>query len=91
MNIGEAAGQTIPHLHVHLIPRYSGDVPDPTGGVRYIIPNKANYISESLPAHEFDNIVPQRQSGGQIVRWGDSDPTTYNTIAVCCKPHQLRY
>ena len=36
INVGEAAGQTIPHLHVHVIPRYEGDVPDPRGGVRNI-------------------------------------------------------
>src|SRR5438552_3450170 len=34
VNVGEAAGQTIFHLHIHLIPRYTGDVPDPRGGVR---------------------------------------------------------
>ncbi len=43
INIGEAAGQTIMHLHIHLIPRYVGDIPDPRGGIRWIIPDKAPY------------------------------------------------
>ncbi|MDH5181203.1 MAG: HIT family protein [Gammaproteobacteria bacterium] len=43
INDGEAAGQTVPHLHIHLIPRYRGDVPDPRGGVRWVIPDKAVY------------------------------------------------
>jgi len=43
MNCGEAAGQTIFHCHIHLIPRRKGDVPNPRGGVRHIIPNKAFY------------------------------------------------
>jgi diadenosine tetraphosphate (Ap4A) HIT family hydrolase len=43
VNIDTAAGQTIPHVHIHLIPRYSGDVVDPTGGVRGVIPWKAKY------------------------------------------------
>ena len=38
INMGEAAGQTIPHLHIHLIPRYEGDVDDPKGGIRSVIP-----------------------------------------------------
>jgi len=43
INDGEAAGQTILHLHVHLIPRYKGDTMDPRGGVRWIFPEKAKY------------------------------------------------
>lgn len=43
MNCGEAAGQTIYHCHVHLIPRRTGDVPTPRGGVRHVIPNKGFY------------------------------------------------
>lgn len=43
INDGTAAGQTVPHLHMHLIPRYSGDRADPRGGVRWIIPEKADY------------------------------------------------
>lgn len=43
INVGDAAGQTIGHVHIHLIPRYFGDVPDPTGGVRGVIPGKSKY------------------------------------------------
>ncbi|WP_295002492.1 HIT family protein [uncultured Dechloromonas sp.] len=43
INDGAAAGQTVPHLHLHLIPRYEGDVPDARGGVRWVIPEKADY------------------------------------------------
>jgi len=43
MNLGAAAGQTVLHLHLHVIPRYVGDVEDPRGGVRWVVPNKAAY------------------------------------------------
>lgn len=43
MNCGEVAGQTIGHMHCHLIPRYRGDVDDPRGGVRWVIPRRARY------------------------------------------------
>ena len=43
INDGAAAGQTVPHLHIHLIPRYEGDRDDPRGGVRWVLPDKAAY------------------------------------------------
>lgn len=43
INVGEAAGQTVMHLHIHVIPRYHGDTADPTGGVRGVIPGKQTY------------------------------------------------
>ena len=43
VNVGAAAGQTVPHLHLHVIPRYDGDVDDPRGGVRFVIPERGNY------------------------------------------------
>ncbi len=43
INVGEAAGQTVPHVHIHLIPRYVGDVAEPRGGVRGVIPHKRSY------------------------------------------------
>lgn len=45
MNCGNAAGQTVMHMHCHLIPRYIGDQQDPRGGVRWVIPEKADYWS----------------------------------------------
>jgi diadenosine tetraphosphate (Ap4A) HIT family hydrolase len=54
INIGAAAGQTVFHLHIHVIPRFLGDVDEPRGGVRHVIPAKANYQVEldggSVPA-----------------------------------------
>ncbi|MBK9656154.1 MAG: HIT domain-containing protein [Rhodanobacteraceae bacterium] len=44
VNVGAAAGQTVPHLHQHVIPRRTGDMPDPRGGVRHVIPGKGNYL-----------------------------------------------
>ena len=43
INDGAAAGQTVMHLHIHLIPRYHGDTPDPRGGVRWVFPERAAY------------------------------------------------
>ena len=47
INIGKAAGQTIDHVHIHLIPRYSGDVEISEGGVRGVIPEKRIYTNRN--------------------------------------------
>jgi len=46
VNCGELAGQTVPHAHLHFIPRYRGDVAEPAGGIRWILPDKARYWVE---------------------------------------------
>lgn len=43
INDGPEAGQTVPHLHIHVIPRYKGDMEDPRGGIRWLFPDKAKY------------------------------------------------
>ena len=43
VNVGPAAGQSIHHVHIHIIPRYTGDVENPQGGVRHVIPKNAHY------------------------------------------------
>ena len=50
VNIGAAAGQSIPHLHIHVIPRYAGDVENPQGGVRGVIPHNQKYVRKERMA-----------------------------------------
>ncbi|MTI94704.1 MAG: HIT family protein [Firmicutes bacterium] len=47
VNVGHAGGQTIFHLHVHVIPRFEGDVEDPRGGVRNLKPNLVEYVAKT--------------------------------------------
>lgn len=47
INSGTAAGQTVDHVHVHVIPRYAGDMEDPRGGVRHVIPSEGNYLESA--------------------------------------------
>ena len=54
-NAGAAAGQTVPPVHGHVIPRYAGDMGDPRGGVRHVIPGKGNYLS---PVAQVSNLWP---------------------------------
>ncbi|MFB6344934.1 MAG: HIT family protein [bacterium] len=48
INVGKAAGQTVDHFHVHLIPRYEGDIDDPRGGVRNVLPERGNYLESDV-------------------------------------------
>ena len=45
-NVGEDSGQTIVHCHMHIIPRRKGDIQNPTGGIRNIIPGKGDYLTK---------------------------------------------
>src|SRR5262249_32564102 len=56
IDVGEAAGQTVFHLHVHIIPRHWGDVREPRGGVRHVIPARADYVGMSREAQR-DYVV----------------------------------
>lgn len=69
INLGEAAGQTVFHLHVHVIPRYHGDVDDPRGGVRHVVPGRGNYLRGLAGP----TGAPPR-GGSPLVTGGDADP-----------------
>jgi superfamily II DNA or RNA helicase/HKD family nuclease/diadenosine tetraphosphate (Ap4A) HIT family hydrolase len=68
MNLGRAAGQTVFHLHIHVIPRYAGDTPDPSGGVRHVIPGRGRYAI---------NVDDLRR----LVRGSESDPLITQLVA----------
>ena len=84
LNIGQAAGQTIFHLHLHIIPRYSGDVPDPRGGVRHVIPAKANYLVPSAP--QATSAVARGQA---LVRGGQVDPLLPHLLSLLDQAHTV--
>ena len=69
-NQGAAAGQTIFHFHLHVIPRYHGDMSDPRGGVRHVIPGKGNYLAGDY-RHEPEPSDPAEM---QRLVTGDNDP-----------------
>ena len=73
INVGAAAGQTVGHLHVHLIPRYHGDVPDPRGGVRHVIPQLANYLAEKPPEFVIHK-APRAEPPTSLFVRGELDP-----------------
>ena len=62
-NSGTSAGQTIDHLHIHIIPRYKDDVDDPRGGVRFVIPSRGNYKNPGkLPIPKSDNVIWKKRN-----------------------------
>ena len=77
INVGAAAGQTVFHLHIHVIPRYQGDVPDPRGGVRHVIPLKANYLRRAQAGAQFLGDIPH---DGALIR-GTDDPLLPHFLA----------
>ena len=82
LNVGAAAGQTVFHLHVHVIPRYAGDVADPRGGIRYAIPHKANYLrAEDSPPPPYLAPLTQLPHGRAVVTGGAEDPLLPHLIA----------
>ena len=61
-NSGAAAGQTVSHFHLHVIPHYAGDVEDPRGGIRHVIPGKGNYLASARTAAD-----TRERGGGHAV------------------------
>jgi hypothetical protein len=87
VNAGEYAGQTVMHAHLHVIPRYKGDVADPRGGLRNMLPGKGAYPF-SVPN---PNDVPPVQNGmckgcgDSTDKWYTAERTsTVNTIFAEC-------
>ena len=76
INVGEASGQSVFHVHMHLIPRYKGDVPNPKGGVRGVIPSKQNYGTKkadlSAPTSESANKMRQKYAN-HGTKWTEED------------------
>ena len=82
INVNEAAGQSVFHVHMHVIPRYKGDVPNPKGGIRGVIPNKQNYNAAPLKNETIEVLKPEKKKaytveqkrsehGNAYVPWDD--------------------
>jgi superfamily II DNA or RNA helicase/diadenosine tetraphosphate (Ap4A) HIT family hydrolase/HKD family nuclease len=82
INVGAAAGQTVFHLHVHVIPRYAGDMEDPRGGVRYVIPDKARYWEPG------DEEAAGNEPGSSGVGAPGAGTTTPFGVGLTDTPHQ---
>ncbi|WP_417745613.1 DEAD/DEAH box helicase family protein [Rosistilla oblonga] len=75
-NSGAASGQTVDHVHIHVIPRYLGDVEDPRGGVRHVIPDKANYLAP--PA---DSQANDQENSGPTLSVGYPESPLWDQLA----------
>jgi len=65
-NAGVAAGQTVMHLHVHVIPRFGGDCDDPRGGVRHVIAGKGNYLAPDSSVRPRPRVAPKSLATGGV-------------------------
>ncbi len=83
VNVGEAAGQTVPHLHVHVIPRYEGDVSDPRGGVRHVIPGRGNYLAvdPAYPEAQVQTGTSSQIPDGPAGQYATEAPRVYGSDA----------
>ena len=74
INVGEHAGQSVFHCHIHLIPRYKGDVSNPKGGVRGVIPNKQNYSIKEAPStteKKYTLDEKRAENGNAYLKWDE--------------------
>jgi superfamily II DNA or RNA helicase/HKD family nuclease len=83
INVGPAAGQTVFHVHVHVIPRYRGDVADPRGGVRYVIPERANYLART------PSPSTARPDVSLLIRGGEDDPLLPHLLALLAEAESV--
>jgi superfamily II DNA or RNA helicase/HKD family nuclease/diadenosine tetraphosphate (Ap4A) HIT family hydrolase len=86
VNVGAAAGQTIFHLHIHLIPRYTGDVADPRGGVRHVIPDRGNYLAAASAQAE---TGAPAVGDPLLIRGGEEDPLLPHLVALLGDAHSV--
>jgi superfamily II DNA or RNA helicase/HKD family nuclease/diadenosine tetraphosphate (Ap4A) HIT family hydrolase len=87
LNVGSAAGQTVPHAHLHMIPRYTGDVPDPRGGIRHVIPGLGNYLENAATGGELHRDSLVRGSGG--VHGSTDDPFLPHLLSDLARAHEV--
>jgi superfamily II DNA or RNA helicase/HKD family nuclease len=87
VNIGTAAGQTVQHVHLHMIPRYEGDVPDPRGGVRHVIPGLGNYLEGPKSGEQLHSKSLVRGSGK--VHGSPDDPFLPHLLADLAHAHEV--
>ena len=74
INVGEHAGQSVFHCHIHLIPRYKGDVSNPKGGVRGVIPSKQNYSTKeasSITEKKYTLDEKRAENGNAYLKWDE--------------------